>query len=464
MKPMKPPRPVCTNRLVTLIASLLLAGCTLTEAVAPPTPVLPDAWTESAAGGDAAPVSATWWQAFGSARLDRLVQEAIEASPELHIQTERMVQAELALQAAGAALFPNLSLGGDSGWQHSSTRNTARSSALQLALGYELDLWGGLGAARASAEAGFAASRHDRAAARLSLTASVASSWFHSLALKQRLDIAHDNLAIAERVLNIVKARFRHGAASAMDVSRQRTTVLALRAALDPLQVESRQTRRALALLLGRLPHQSPADDEALEALMVPSIAPGLPAELLLRRPDIAAAEARLLAAAADITVARARMLPGLSLSAAAGLSSDQVLALGNPVYQGALSLGLVQTIFDGGEHRSRVGLSRSRQRELLASYRLSLLSALKEVEDALASLARDSGQETAQQAIVAEARRTLRLAEVRYREGADELLSVLDAQRTLFAAQDQLVRLRLERLLSAVTLYKALGGGWQLG
>lgn len=462
---MKLPCPALANRLFILLASLTLAGCALTEPTALPAPSLPEAWTEGGTDtADAAQVSAAWWQAFGSSRLDHLVQEAVVASPDLRIQTERMVQAELALQGAGAALFPNLTLTGDSGWRNSSASGEGRSSALQLALGYELDLWGRLAAVRARAAADFAASRHDREAARLSLVASVATSWFHSLALRQRLDIARDNLAIAERVLRIVEARFRHGTASAVDVSRQRTTVLTLHATLDPLQVELRQTRRALALLLGRLPQQAPTDDDALDALTVPSIAPGLPAELLLRRPDVAAAEARLVAAAADIVAARAELLPGLSLSASAGMSSDLVLALGNPIYQSTLSVGLMQAIFDGGERRARVDISRSRQRELLAGYRLTLLTALKEVEDALANLGRDAGQETAQQAIVAEAQRTLRLAEVRYREGADELLSVLDAQRTLFTAQDELARLRLERLLSAVTLYKALGGGWKLG
>ena len=236
------------------------------------------------------------------------------------------------------------------------------------------------------------------------------------------------------------------------------------RKAIEPLEVQLRQTRSALAILLGRNPQDGIAGDERLEALQVPGIDVGLPSELLLRRPDLAASEARLAAAAANVAAARAALLPGIDLAAGAGVGSAALLSLADTTRTLSLSASVVQKIFDGGRLRAEVEVQRSRQRELLEAHRRAILVALKEVEDALADGLRDANQEAAQREILAEARRSLRLAELRYREGADGLLTVLDAQRTLFSAQDQLAQLRLARLGDAVNLYKALGGGWGAG
>lgn len=468
-RPMKPGIPL-PGRLVPGIAALLLAGCAITEPVARPDVPLPATWMEAVTTSDeAATPSDTWWQSFGSTRLEALIREALAASPDLRIQAERVTQAELALRIAGASLFPTLDLGADSGWRRNDSGNRAgnvvsetKSSGLSLSASYELDLWGRLAAGTDSAAATLTATRYDRDAARLSLAAAVATTWFDSLAATERLTIAQENLAIAERVLKIVEARFRNGAASALDVSRQRTTVLTQRAAIEPIAVRERQTRSALAILLGRVPQQAPTTDVALADVVVPAVAPGLPAELLLRRPDLASTEARLAAASADIAAARAALLPRISLSVTGGVASELLLSLASPSNSLSISAGLLQTIFDAGVRQAQVEVARSRQRELVESYRSAILTALKEVEDALGNAARDTRQEAAQREILAEAQRSLRLAELRYREGADELLTVLDAQRTLFTAQDQLAQLRQARLADAVALYKVLGGGWQ--
>ncbi|PKO57608.1 MAG: hypothetical protein CVU25_07370, partial [Betaproteobacteria bacterium HGW-Betaproteobacteria-19] len=432
---------------------------------------LPATWSEATveATADAAIESTTWWQHFNSAQLDALVTEAMLASPDLRIQAERVIQAELALRSTSASLFPSLNLGGNSGWSRSdsgdggnSAISERKSSALNLSASYELDLWGRVAANIDSAGASLAATRYDRDAARLSMASSVATTYFQWLALQARLDIARQNLAIAERVLRVVEARYRNGAASSLDVSRQLTAVLSQRAAVEPLEVQARQTRSALAILLGRNPQALPLDSERIDALAIPTVPAGLPADLLLRRPDLASAEAGLAAAAANIAAARAELLPKFSLSAAGGIASEFLLSLADPSNSVSLSASIVQTIFDGGRLRAQVDISRSRQRELVEAYRKTILTALKEVEDGLGNAARDANQEVAQGQIMAQAERSLRLAELRYREGADDLLSVLDAQRTLFSAQDQLAQLRQARLADAVGLYKALGGGWQ--
>ena len=457
---MQPHRTALRRSLLPVLTALLAAGCAITEPVARPDLPLPNAWAESEPDASGA-VDAAWWRSFGSAQLDALVTEAMTSAPDLRIQAERVVQAELTLRQAGASLFPTLNLSGGGGTRNVDG-NESGSTDLSLGASYELDLWGRIAAGVDASRASLAASRHDYDAARLSMSASVATTWFQALALQERVEIARQNLTLAEGVLRVVQARYDNGAASALDLSQQRSTVLTQRKAIEPLEVQLRQTRSALALLLGRNPQARFTTDERLEALRVPGIDAGLPSELLLRRPDLAASEARLIAAAANIAAARAALLPGISLSAGAGLGSTALLSLADTTRTLSLSASVLQKVFDGGRLRAEVELQRSRQRELLETHRRALLVALKEVEDALADGARDTRQEAAQREILTEAQRSLRLAELRYREGADSLLTVLDAQRTLFSAQDQLAQLRLARLNNAVNLYKALGGGWQ--
>ncbi|MHB1375525.1 MAG: efflux transporter outer membrane subunit [Thauera sp.] len=450
-----------------LPAFLLLAvtaGCAITEPVARPDLDLPEQWAEAGGARPAtAPIHDTWWRDFGSAPLDALVAEALATAPDLRIQAERVVQAELALRQAGASLFPALDLSAGSGARNVDSNET-NSTSLNLGASYELDLWGRIAAGVDASRANLAATRFDYDAAHLSISASVATTWFQSLALQERVAIARENLAIAERVLRVVQARYDNGAASALELSQQRSTVLNQRKAIEPLEVQLRQTRSALAILLGRNPQAAPADDVPLAALQVPTVDAGLPSELLLRRPDLAASEAALAAAAANVAAARAALLPGISLSAGAGVGSAALLSLADTTRTLSISASLLQKIFDGGRLRADVDIQRSRKRELVETHRRAILVALKEVEDALANSARDARQEGVQREILAEAQRSLRLAELRYREGADSLLAVLDAQRALFSAQDQLAQLRLARLTDAVGLYKALGGGWSAG
>ena len=201
-----------------------------------------------------------------------------------------------------------------------------------------------------------------------------------------------------------------------------------------------------------------------LTDLTVPRVAPGLPSELLTRRPDLASTEAQLAAANANIIVARAALLPSIQLTGSAGLASNVLLNfLNGPTAALALGASLAQTIFDGGRLRGQVDLATSRERELIESYRKSILAALADVESTLASSSRTADQELLLQQIVEQAQRALRLAEIRYREGVDDLLTLLEAQRTLFQAEDQLEQIRLSRLQASIGLFKALGGGWKM-
>ena len=434
-----------------------LVGCATTSPTLTPQVAPPAAYHEAPTPG-AVTLTADWWRSFDSAELHALAGEALAGSPDLAIAAERVRQAEAQVRVAGASLFPSLDLG-------FGTRKArdSESSSTTLSASYEVDLWGRNAADVRGAEASLRATAFDRDAARLTLLAGVATAYFEVLSLRGRLAVSRDNLAISERVLGVVEARARNGAVSPLDVARQQAAVLSQRAGLLSLEQLERQTLGALAVLVGRLPEGFDVKAATLADLAVPSIHPGLPAELLVRRPDLASAEASLAAANADLSAARAALLPSIQLTGSAGVASGALLAfLGGPSTGLALAASVLQPIFDGGRLKGQVSIAESRERELVESYRKAILSAFADVESALAASSRLTQREALQVQVEARAREALRLAEVRYREGADDLLSVLDAQRTLFDAQDQLALTRLDRLEASVALFRALGGGWR--
>jgi NodT family efflux transporter outer membrane factor (OMF) lipoprotein len=450
----------------TLFTFLVVSvtGCATTSPVLSPEIETPAAWNEAAAQ-EAAAVSAEWWGEFDSRELRSLVEQALAGSPDLAIAMERVRQAEAQVRVAGASLFPSLNLGFDSRASRAESSPTSESSSASLSASYEVDLWGGNAAGLRGAQAGLAATTFDRDTARLTLIAGVANAYFEVLSLRGRLAAARESLAIAERVLALVRVRARNGAVSPLDVARQEAAVLSRRAALLPLEQQERQTLAALAVLLGRLPEGFGVEAASLARLAVPAVSPGLPADLLVRRPDLAAAEADLAAANASLAAARTALLPSIQLTASAGVASGALLAfMSGPTASAAIAASVLQPIFDGGRRRAEVAIAQSRERELVEVYRKAILAAFADVESALAAASRLAEREALQVQVEERAREALRLAEVRYREGADDLLSVLDAQRTLADAQDQLEQARLGRLEAAVALFRALGGGWVAG
>lgn len=455
--------------------ALVVGGCAVQESRTVVQQPLPEKWLSTAgpvsvtplasavSADPAAPVPAQWWQSFGSTQLEALVQEAWAGSSTLRIAQERVRQAEIALQTTDAAQLPSASLSAGTSGSRSEGAATRKSSSLGLSASYEADLWGRLAAGSESARAAAAASRYDLATSRITLSASVASSYFQLLALRERVEIARSSLATAERVLRIVESRARNGVATPLEVSQQTITVLQQRTALQPLEEQVRQTRTALALLLGRQPVGfDVADGESFMGLAVPAVSPGMPSDLLTRRPDLQAAEARLRAADADVAAARAALLPSLSLSASSGLSSAVLLGLGGGTTSASLAASLAQTLFDGGRKNLQIETVQSQRVVLVETYASAVRTALKEVQDGLGNAETTQRQEDTQAQVVAQAQRSLDLSERRYREGLDTLLTVLEAQRTLFSARDSLSQIRLSRLQAALDLYRVLGGGWQ--
>ncbi len=448
------------------LVGLLPAACALHEPASLPSMVLPQHWNEPLPASSAvAGIKAEWWKGFHSPELNRLVDLALSGNLDLLISAERLRQAELALQITGASRLPNvgMSAGSSQAWSKTEGQDTSRrdSSNLGLSMSYELDLWGRLAANVAADAATLQASRYDDAAVRLSLVAGVADVYFQALATRERLRLAEENLQLARRILAIVESRWGNGVATSLEVSQQQTTVLSQQAALIPLTVQIRQSQSALALLLGQVPQGDVVNLEAFDTVRIPVVRPEMPPVLITRRPDIASLESTLAAADADVAAARAALLPSGSLSAAGGLNSALLLDLADPTRSLSIALSLAQNIFDGGRLRLQAEQVRSQRAVQVIRYAQAVRTALKEVDDGLGNVEKNKQQTVAQQALLDQAMRSLRLAELRYRQGSGELLSVLEAQRTVFTARDQLVTLRLSQLQATIDLSKALGGGW---
>lgn len=456
---------VCIS--LTLVAFTSLVACSSMDKVPEAKIEFTPVWEYAPQTDASVTIEKDWWNAFESAQLTKLVEGAQQKNPDVVIAAERVKQAELQMKIANASLFPSLGLsastrdskskpdGGD--WSSASG-----SSSAGLSASYEVDLWGGEMASRHASKAGYKSTVFSNEATRLSISAGVATAWFNYLALQERIVTTKKNIEIAERIQKIVDSLYRNGLANAADVAVQKTNLLSQQNALLPLQLQLDQTRAAIALLQGEIPQGYQLANEKIVDLKIPTITAGIPANVITRRPDVASSEAQLQVSSANVYAARTALLPSFQLGANMGSSASELFSL-NPATQSAgWSLSLAQNLFASGRYVNQVRVSESRRVELLEQYRKVILTALLEVDDALNRVAVTQQQEANQQNIVEQAARSLRLNEVRYREGGIDLQGLLDSQRSLFQAQDSLAQQRLARLKAAVDLYKALGGGWQ--
>jgi len=450
---------------VLLAVACGLAGCSLVPAYDRPSVPTQAAWgTPPSAASTAVSVTADWWQRFASPELDQLMAEALAANQDLAAAIARIDQARASTRIAGAPLLPSIDAAGSaSGTRTRTSQRTRNSSSGQalLTASYEVDLWGKNAAGLEAAQHALNATTFDGDALALVVQSEVASTYFDAVALKQRLAIARENLAAASQVLKLVQIQMAQGAATALDLAQQRTAVATFEAQIPTLEQQLEADQSSLAILLGRAPGNTNVEMAKLDALTLPTIAAGQPADLLGRRPDIAEAEANLKAANADIGVARAAFYPSLTLSASAALSG---LATSGTSTAASLAAGLVAPIFEGGQLEGQLDLTKARKQELVATYRQTVLTSFKEVEDALSTVETSAARVKSLQTAADQAREAFRLAQLSYGAGATDFLTVLDAQRTLLDNEDSLVQAQSDRLTAAAGLFKALGGGWAGG
>ncbi len=460
----------------------LLGACSMTPDFKLPALELPDWWGNA---GEAAPAAEAatlvpppaWWKAFGIPELDALEQTALDRNHDLKAAVARIRQAEAQFAIAGGPLLPTVDLSAEeqvlrrstassTGTTSSSTRTSkpgvaSHSYQGSLSASYELDFWGKNRATVESAEAALRASEFDRDVVALTLTANVASAWFQVLALADRVETARRNLDIARQTLELAEKQESFGKVSGLEAAQQRSNVALIESQVPALELQRQQARDGLAILCGLPPSRLRLTQATLAILSVPAVAAGLPSGLLLRRPDIRKAEANLEAANADIGVARAQLFPSITLTAERGYSSAHLSSLLEPHSTfWTLGAGLTATLFDHGKLAANVRLSEAKKLELTEAYRTAVLTALRDVEDGLAATRLLAEQEGAQAMAVLSAREAQRLADIRYREGAVDYLTVLEAQRTLLQAEDGAIQTRLARFNAAIGLSKALGGG----
>ena len=439
--------------LTLLAASLLLAACS-NPAPRPDSGLQPPTAWQSPNTAAAAHSNRQWWTQFGSPQLNRLIEQASAI-------------------IAGAPLLPELKAGLNANRQRllhgkgysqldvSPDNRSLDYYDAELSASYEIDFWGGKRAARDSALLGLQASEFDRATVELTLQSGVANSYTQALSLREQQRIAELNLANAQSVLRLVQTRYDAGSATALELAQQKSLVAEQQRKLPLVQQQAREARITLAALLGQPVQALTLTEQPFDQLYWPQIASGVPSELLSRRPDIASAEAKLAAAQADVTVARAAMLPKLTLTASLGTGADLASDLLRTTFYN-LSSGLVAPIFNNGRLSAERDKATARQQELLETYRGAIINGFADVEKALNSIRGLDEQRQWQGEELSQAQSAFDIAQSRYRAGAEGLLTVLQTQRTLYAAQDLNVQLRLSRLQASVALYKALGGGWQ--
>jgi multidrug efflux system outer membrane protein len=447
---------------------MLAAGCALHEVEQAP-PALPSAFAAPRIGSDASWPGKDWYEAFGSSELRVLIEQASSENLDLSAARARVAQADARARQAGAAILPSVDAGANGNYLAGHSVNGSAHEtdwAALLSASYEVDFWGKNRAGARSASRLADASRADRDTIALTTQAGVADAYFQVLSLRERLGIAASNLDAAQKLLDIIQARFDVGLSNPVELASQKAALATAGLVIPDLERQQAEALAALALLVGRAPEQFSVQGQSLDSLLEPKIGSGLPAELLTRRPDIFMAEANLKAANADLLAARAALFPSLSLTASGGVQNPAlnaaVISLSGAGPTLNLGAALTQTIFDHGRLQALRAEAQAKDDELLAAYKAAILAALGDVENALSSVSHLQDARILQQENVSQSERAFAGATLRYKAGSGDFLSVLEAQRTLYAARDQFSQYRFARLQAFVALYKALGGGWQ--
>jgi outer membrane protein, multidrug efflux system len=466
MRPRIVPAIARRSALLALLLPAAVGACDLGPNYQRPGTAVPRTWN-TATPEEAWP-SLDWWKSFGLPQLDALIAEARSSNTDLAAAAARIQQADAQARIAGAPLLPSVDANVNAG-PNRLLNNVGRErhyTTFQglLRASYELDFWGKNRAALEAAEDSATASRYDWQVVSLTITSSVASSYFQVLGLQDQLRVARENLARATRDLDGVAQQQRRGLVPQLAVVQQQTVADGLAAAIPPLEQQLAVTKDALAILVGKLPEELQLQPGSLLDLSPPAVAPGLPSELLVRRPDVQKAEAQLIAANANIKVARAQFFPSFGLTADGGVTSLLLANHAMPVLGVyTFSASITQPIFEGGQLTGQLELSKGRYQELLQDYRKAALSAFGDVEDALAAAKATADQQAAQQKATASARRAYRMALDAFHGGTATILNVLVSESALFSAESALVQARLAHMQALVGLFKALGGGWKV-
>jgi len=404
--------------------------------------------------------------------LTDLMEEAQTVNLDIAAATARFIQADAQARIAGAALLPSLQGNGSEAYCRTSGSSASGLSiggrevvnyTASLSAAYELDFWGKNRDATQAAEETAFANRFDRDVVALTTLVTVANAYFQVLASQDRIRTAERNIASATRILEAIKERFKAGTGTDLDVAQQESVLGNQKALVPPLRQTLSLNINALATLVSRPPEKLHVTGGSLNQITPPRVTPGLPSELLTQRPDIRRQESQLASATANVGNARAQFFPSIQLTGQGGYQSSSLASLFQPHAAFFSMVGsLTQPIFDGGRILGNFEFTRARQDELLQTYRKTVVSAFADVDNALVAIRETTIRLRLQREVVASSRRAFQLAEQQLRAGTADIVTVLNTQTTLFQAEDLLWQAQLARLLAIVSLYQALGGGWE--
>lgn len=455
---------------VILPCALMMAGCSIGPDYQRPETPAPAAWEAAPAVKDWP--SLDWWKSFEAPGLDHLMDRARGANFDIRAAAARIREADAQAKIAGANLWPQVSAqGGESRSRSISTtpRSGGSPRGSEVLSGYfqasyELDFWGKYADAAIAADAAARASRFDAETTQLTVQASVANTYFAAAAAADRLMVANANLDIARKTLDALRGRMEAGTASALDVAQQENVVAAQQALVPPLALQMRQNLNALAILTGAAPETVQISAGSLNVLRLPDVGAGLPSDLLSRRPDLQSAEAGLVAANANLKAAKAAWFPDFKLTAQGGLESAALSTMLDPASMlYSLGASVTQPIFSGGSLEGSVEYQEARRDELVETYRQAVISAYGDVENALLAVDYGNQQEVAQVRAEATASRAYDIASAQLASGTIDVVTLLNTEKTLFQARDALAQARLTHAQAVVTLFRVLGGGWQV-
>jgi NodT family efflux transporter outer membrane factor (OMF) lipoprotein len=417
---------------------------------------------------------AGWWVNFKAPELPALEDTAQKENLNLAEAASQVLQAEANDGVAFSALLPTVS--GTAGLTRKGVQVPAPTAAnpaatlevdtnaftAGLSASYELDFWGENQDKLRQARESLRSARYAESVEGLTITASVANEYFTILSLRQRVALTRQNIDAANRILAVTQAKVTNGVASNLDLSEQQATVAQQQSTLPGLIESEREARYALAILLGRAPEGFDVQAQNLDGIVSPAMQPGLPSDSLLRRPDVAEAEATLYAAHANVDAARAAFFPQIGLTGSGGFASAALNGLTNPsAFVWTFGVSLLQSIFDGGKLKAQDDLALAQQQQQIAAYRLAVFNAFSDVETQLGQSSADTDQLAALTEEVRADGEAFRISELQYREGTIDTLALLTNQQNLFNAENLLVQTQLARLEAEVGIYRALGGGW---
>ena len=448
------------SRSAILVLALLAGACAPRMQLQVAPEVLSTGWSGSPAASGSLSGRSHLGAALASPELAQLIDRALVQNPEVGIATARIDQARALLRVARAAMLPTVTA--SAGLSGSRTDRPTdpfdfSDGFAGLDVSYDVDLFGGGSAERRAGLERLRAAGFDRQAVLVAIEAEVARAYVQRAALSDRIALLDRNIAQASELERIIRARLNAGDATRVDLGLQTIQLRQLQAEKLRLAEALDQTRTALAVLAGEEAPLFSSSPAALAAFTLPAFSPGSPGDLLVRRPDIRASEARIQAAGGDVTQARAAFFPRLRLSAS-GLA--QAASLGGPIGS-VLSIGadLLAPIFNRGRLHGEYDAATARQRESVELYRRDLLTALAEVENAISAGERSRQREALILEVLEEARLTARLARLSYMEGESDLRQVLDAEALLVAAEDARALVLQQRIEAAIDLFRATGG-----